>query len=274
MTNESNPCDQCGSQGHLGIDHPPRKPTVFEALIAVRRAVGHVSKDSRNQQGSGYNFRGIDAIVNASTIPLLDNGVNIVPECVVAHEQVDVKSGSKRTDMAATRLVIRFRVYGPAGDSFPIEAAGEAYDSGDKATPKASSVAWRTALLQALHIPTDEPDPDSFTYDRNDQARQVQEPQGPSSQRERAYWATDGAGDQGARMALLARLLAQLDPPVTDPGSLPADSPAWTAVATKLELEGFPVPADPPAPEPQSQDAGPGFPVSAPYQVEPQGERF
>ena len=40
-------------------------------------------------------------------------------------------------------------------------------DSGDKATAKAMSVAFRTALLQALALPTDEPDPDSQSYERS-----------------------------------------------------------------------------------------------------------
>ena len=42
--------------------------------------------------------------------------------------------------------------------------AAESWDTGDKAMPKAMSVAMRTALIQALALPTDEPDPDSFTY--------------------------------------------------------------------------------------------------------------
>jgi hypothetical protein len=45
-------------------------------------------------------------------------------------------------------------------------AYGEASDAGDKSTPKAMSVAYRTFLLQSLCLPTDEPDPDSETHDR------------------------------------------------------------------------------------------------------------
>jgi hypothetical protein len=41
--------------------------------------------------------------------------------------------------------------------------AGEGSDSLDKATSKAMSVAYRTALLQALCLPTSDPDPDSFS---------------------------------------------------------------------------------------------------------------
>jgi len=58
--------------------------------------------------------------------------------------------------------------YGPEGDQLSSVAAGEAFDSGDKATAKAHSVAFRTALLQTLCLPTDEPDPDSKTYERSE----------------------------------------------------------------------------------------------------------
>src|SRR5690606_2912843 len=44
---------------------------------------------------------------------------------------------------------------------------GEALDSGDKATAKAHSVAYRTFLLQALTIPTHEPDPDESSPERS-----------------------------------------------------------------------------------------------------------
>ena len=63
------------------------------------------------------------------------------------------------------RLVVTFSVYGSEGDPITGTVAAEAFDSGDKATAKAMSVAYRTFLLQLLCLPTDEPDPDSFTYE-------------------------------------------------------------------------------------------------------------
>jgi hypothetical protein len=45
-------------------------------------------------------------------------------------------------------------------------SVGEAFDMGDKATAKAMSVAYRTCLLQALTIPTDDPDPDESSYEQ------------------------------------------------------------------------------------------------------------
>ena len=61
---------------------------------------------------------------------------------------------------------VTYRVYGPSGDSIHGKVAAEAMDFGDKAIAKAMSVAYRTFLLQALTIPTDEPDPDSESYER------------------------------------------------------------------------------------------------------------
>jgi hypothetical protein len=44
-------------------------------------------------------------------------------------------------------------------------------DSGDKATAKAMSVAFRTALLQVFFLPTDEKDPDEDSFVRASSAR-------------------------------------------------------------------------------------------------------
>ena len=69
--------------------------------------------------------------------------------------------------MANVYLTVRYDFYGPAGDSISATVAAESFDSGDKATAKAMSVAFRTALLQTLALPTDEvDDPDHVTYER------------------------------------------------------------------------------------------------------------
>lgn len=142
-----------------------QKPTVFEAWSKVMGEVQAIGKNQRNTTpGQNYMFRGIDAVMNAVGPVLRKHEVFIVPEDVEqAHR--DVLTSTGKPSREATVLV-RYRVYGPAGDSFPMAAPGEAMDSGDKGTPKAMSVAYRTVLLQALTIPTDEPDPDSQTYER------------------------------------------------------------------------------------------------------------
>jgi DNA-binding PucR family transcriptional regulator len=139
--------------------------TVYEALAAVMTDVDHVAKRERNTQGRGYNFRGIDSVVNAVGPALRTHKVIVVPT-VLEYHYGEILSGKERTPMGHARVIVAYTFYGPDGDSIVASAAGEAFDSGDKATPKAMSVCFRTALLQALALPTDEPDPDSQTYER------------------------------------------------------------------------------------------------------------
>src|SRR5215472_14397328 len=140
-------------------------PSVYVALAAAKKEVGAVAKDSRNTI-QNFNFRGIDAVVNAAAPHLNAQGVITVPE-VISESYDTVEVGSKRTPMAQVRLKVAYHFYGPAGDKVTATVVSEAFDSGDKGTPKAMSVAYRIALLQVLNLPTDEPDPDAASYERS-----------------------------------------------------------------------------------------------------------
>lgn len=138
-------------------------PTVAQALSAVMGDVQAVRKGDRNTQ-QGFAFRGIDAVVNAVGPALRRHGVLVLPSVVDArYGEFSTKSG---TVMHTCTMHVTFTFVGPAGDTLACSTMGESADAGDKATAKAHSVAFRTALLQALCIPTDEPDPDSQTYER------------------------------------------------------------------------------------------------------------
>jgi hypothetical protein len=145
---------------------------IVEALAAVMGDVQAVRKDGRNEQ-QGFNFRGIDAVVNAVGPALRKHGLVIVPHTESASYR-DVTVGKNATPMRECTLTVRYVVWGPEGDTIEGVVAAEALDSGDKATAKAHSVAYRTFLLQALTIPTDEPDADATSYERSH--RQVESP--------------------------------------------------------------------------------------------------
>lgn len=139
------------------------KPSVVQALSAVMADVQAVGKTGRNTQ-QNYNFRGVDAVVNAVGPALRAHGVVVVP--IAESVEYETYSTSKGTTMKSCVVRVRFVFHGPAGDTIEAVAYGESSDSGDKSTPKAHSVAFRTALLQALCIPTDEPDPDESSHER------------------------------------------------------------------------------------------------------------
>lgn len=148
-------------------------PTVVQALAAVMAEVRQVRKDGRVQpregeKGPRYSFRGIDAVMNAVGPALRNHGVIVVPMHVdTSYGTATSKGGGQ---MREVTVMVTYRFYGPAGDYIDIMAPGESLDTGDKGTPKAMSVAFRTALLQALCLPTDEKDPDEDVYERGSHA--------------------------------------------------------------------------------------------------------
>lgn len=157
--------------------------TAIQALSAVMADVQAVHKSERNVQ-QGFSFRGVDAVVNAVGPAFRTHGVVVGSE-VVSHTFAEVEVGAKRTPMGHAMVTVRYRFYGPAGDFVEASAAAEAMDSGDKATAKAMSVAYRTALIQALALPTDEPDPDAESFERSSQQTAHEEQPAAHQQRQR-----------------------------------------------------------------------------------------
>ena len=140
---------------------------VQEALIAVMKAIPAVKKSERNDS-QRFNFRGIDSVLNAVGPQFRKYGVFALP-VVVEHHSEEILVGAKGTKMRSVTILVDYVFTGPEGDSITARVLGEAMDSGDKAFSKAMSVAFRTALLQTLALPTDEPDPDSESPSRGEQ---------------------------------------------------------------------------------------------------------
>lgn len=139
-------------------------PIPIHALVATIKAnVGAVGKTNRNQD-QGYDFRGVDDVVNAVAPLLNEHRVIVAPVSTVAsHRDVQTSRGKPARECTVT---VTYRWTGPAGDHLDTQVAGEAMDQGDKGAAKAQSVAYRTCLIQTLNLPTHERDPDHDTYER------------------------------------------------------------------------------------------------------------
>lgn len=137
---------------------------VHQAWLDVMEAVQSIGKNDRNTQ-QNYQFRGIDATVNAVGPALRDHGVFIHPKRIKDRTEERYET-SRGAQMRNVTLTIEWEVTGPAGDSFTGESVGEAADAGDKAVSKAHSVAYRTYLLEALCIPTGDREPDADSHER------------------------------------------------------------------------------------------------------------
>lgn len=139
--------------------------TIFQLLAEAKKQIGAVKKGERNN-AQNFNFRGIDAVINAVAPAFNDLGIIIVPEVTqTTYDTVEI--GQRKTPMSHVIVEVNYAFYGPQGDSVTAAVAAEAMDSGDKAVAKAMSVAMRIALLQTLNLPTDEPDPDAVSYERS-----------------------------------------------------------------------------------------------------------
>lgn len=139
---------------------------VYKAINAVQAdlsAVG-ITKDRRNMQGSGYNFRGIDDVYNAIAPLLAKHSLCILPR-VISRECVERASKSGGALFYVTVEVEFDFVSAEDGSKHTVKTFGEAMDSGDKATNKAMSAAYKYAAFQAFSIPTEaDNDADAHTH--------------------------------------------------------------------------------------------------------------
>jgi ERF superfamily len=136
--------------------------TAAEVILSVMSDVSSVAKKDKNTS-QGFNFRGIDAVVNAVGPALRKAGGFIVP--TVLEKSNEIHPSRNGGSLHTVRLTVQYAIYGTEGEPIIGVAAGEAMDSGDKATAKAHSICFRIFMLQTFALPTDEPDPDTFSYE-------------------------------------------------------------------------------------------------------------
>ncbi len=129
---------------------------VYKAINAVQAELATIGivKDKRNSQGAGYNFRGIDDVYNAIAPLLAKHGLCILPR-VLTRECVERQSKSGGQLFYVTVEVEFDFVSSGDGTKHTVKTFGEAMDSGDKATNKAMSAAYKYACFQTFSIPTE-----------------------------------------------------------------------------------------------------------------------
>ena len=136
-------------------------PLIYKKIIEVMKDINAIGKDRRNQQ-QGFQFRGIDDVMNELHGSLAKCGVFVLPN--VLEETRTTGKTARGGDMFYTRLKINFGFYAEDGSHVDAVVIGEAMDTGDKASNKALSIGLKYAMLQVFCIPTeDEKDPDAVS---------------------------------------------------------------------------------------------------------------
>lgn len=134
---------------------------IYKAMSKAMCKIGAIGKNSRNQQ-QNFMYRGIDAIYNALQPVLIECGIFVVPE--VLEQTREERTTSRGGNLIYSILKVKYTFYADDGSSVSATVIGEGMDSGDKASNKAMSVAFKYACFEVFCIPTEElRDPDAET---------------------------------------------------------------------------------------------------------------
>lgn len=139
---------------------------VYAAINAIQKELNKtgITKGHKNAQ-QGYQFRGIDDVYNALSPLLAEHGLCILPR-VLTRTMVERKSNSGGALFSVCVEAEFDFVCSEDGSKHTVKTFGEAMDSGDKATNKALSAAYKYACIQAFAIPTEgENDADAVTHE-------------------------------------------------------------------------------------------------------------
>lgn len=140
-----------------------KKMSIYETIPAVMAEIGAIGKDSWNkQQGQGFAYRGIDAVMNALNPAMTKYKMFVIPKTL--DQRREERQTSKGVTLIYSICTVEYTFYAEDGSSVSATVIGEGMDSGDKATNKAMSAAFKYACFQTFCIPTEEmKDPDAET---------------------------------------------------------------------------------------------------------------
>ena len=141
-------------------------PAVYSAINAVTSELSKtgISKNNKNTQ-QGYKFRGIDDVLNALSSLLSEKKLSVLPR--VLSRSVTERETRNGGALFYVVLDVEYDLVSSVdGSKHTIRVCGEAMDSGDKATNKALSAAYKYACIQTFCIPTEgDNDADATTHD-------------------------------------------------------------------------------------------------------------
>ena len=144
---------------------------IYQAIIGVMSDIGVIGKEKKNAQ-QGFKYRGVDDVMNALQPVMVQHGLFVVPEII------DQKREERQTNRGGNLIYsVRYTFYAKDGSSVQCVVVGEGMDSGDKATNKAMSIAFKYACFQVFCIPTEEmKDPDAEVHEVTPKSKHTENP--------------------------------------------------------------------------------------------------
>lgn len=137
---------------------------IYEAINAIMSAIEPIAKNKVNPQ-QNYKFRGVDDVYAVLSPMLTANKVVIIPN-VINHDLQQFTTAKGGIIFRALVNVEYTVASAEDGSHIKVTVTGEGMDSGDKATPKALSGAYKYMAFQLFCIPVDTGD-DAEHQDHN-----------------------------------------------------------------------------------------------------------
>lgn len=137
---------------------------VYQGIHQVMAAFSEqgIGKNSKNES-QGFKFRGIDDVLNRLSKHLVEANLVIIPQ--VLSRDVHERTNARGNALFYVTLNVAYTIKSAVdGSETTVVTVGEAMDSGDKATNKALSIAYKYMAFQLFAIPIDE-DPDKHTHE-------------------------------------------------------------------------------------------------------------
>lgn len=128
-------------------------PSVYAAINAITAelAKNGIAK-SRTNEVDEYKYRSIDDVLDRLSPLLAKHRLCVLPRAL--ERSVTDRADEQNRLLLHVALRVAFNLTSvDDGSSHCVEAYGEALDSGDKATAKAMSAAYKTAMIQTFCIP-------------------------------------------------------------------------------------------------------------------------
>ena len=182
---------------------------IYPAIAGVMSEIGAVGKNKRNQQ-QGFQYRGIDDVMNAISPALINHKVFVVPEVLDVKREDRVTS--KGNPIVYSIATVKYTFFAEDGSYVQAVVIGEGMDSGDKSMNKAMSIAFKYACFQVFCIPTEEmKDPDEETHELAPRGTQ------PTQQRSAPASRSRQANTRAQTQQTQAQPPAQQSQPTADP---------------------------------------------------------
>lgn len=129
-------------------------PAIYGDMVAAQLELAKIGiAKTRQNTAQGYQFRGVDEILNTASPVLAKHGI------LTLAKYFDYDEKDRLTGKGGTLIQQKVRgefTFTSVKDGSQVEVVtlGVAMDSGDKAMSKAQTMALKTALLQTFLIPT------------------------------------------------------------------------------------------------------------------------